>query len=623
MSDIHYSGDPNARSVSRFRKALGFLYEYSGTQEYPNMDALLIAGDMSNHGTEKQIGPFKRDLDAGIKAETKPLLCMGNHEFYGGSKELWQKTFDAPLEIHEVINGCHFIGFSPDRGTCGNGDYKGSLDWLERQLNEATQDAPDKPIFVFQHYPITGTVYGTLPDDNSSGIGDLYPLFQKYPKVIDFAGHSHYPINDPRSAWQDKFTAFGTGTLREFWVTPRKPGYSERPSGSSDAAQFYIVEVDEKGGVVLRLYDLITDSFFPFVYTVVEAGNLSEYLYTNNRYEKSTSPRWKENDRLDISEVHSLGAKFRFPQASDDAVMDYYRLSFERKIEDRWKDELNYHAFSDNFHRNMPDALDVPVYCLKPDSRYRVAVRAVNCFKKESEKTLNLEFSTPEAVLAAPDQDSPAPNGNILNVFFEKNEAVNRPTAEEMRKPVETFGAPKIENDSGSNTTVATFNGTSDAYVVRFTKEDYEKLQWQISVATRFRFEEFPQGRESSEIFANTEQGGYGFTLHHRKKCLEFWIRLGGDYRVLSHPVEPGKDVTAFAVYDGLELSLYVNGEIAVHREESGLIVYPDRDAARAFCIGGDITPHGRPANHFQGKIAFARVYSWPLRESQIREMSK
>ena len=85
-------------------------------------------------------------------------------------------------------------------------------DWAKEELKKAAEDDPTKPIFVQQHYHITNTVYGS----DLWGTDVFTSILNKYPQVIDFSGHSHYPINDPRSIWQGRFTALGCGTLAYF-----------------------------------------------------------------------------------------------------------------------------------------------------------------------------------------------------------------------------------------------------------------------------------------------------------------------------------------------------------------------------------------------------------------------
>lgn len=617
MSDVHYSDNLNIPEVGRFKKALDFIRGQS------NFDAVVVAGDMSDHGTEKQIGPFKKDLDEGLPKNIRRLLCMGNHEFYGGSKELWEKIFASPGNTHEVINGFHFIGISPEKGTCANGDYKYCLDWVRKELEKAEKESPDKPVFVFQHYHITGTVYGTFPDDNLSGIIDLYELFQKHPRIVNLSGHSHYPITDPRSAWQGNFTAFGTGTLSYFCMTGKNPGRPRRPPGFRNIGQFYVVEVYEDNSVVLKPYDLITDSFYDTVYTVAEPGNITKYLYTDRRYQSTKRPWWKDGSLVTVENVEPLGATFRFSQAHDDETVHSYRLSFRHRIGDDWSEPFDYHAWSYYFYKNMPTVLSVPVYCLEPDSLYQVKITPLDCFEKESESAIDAEFRTPIDPALPDDHKSEAPAANILNVTFTQSGPVNAPSDAKMKKPVETLGKPVLAKSTASDAYLAEFNGTSDAYIIRFTQQDYDKLQRRISIGARFYFKEFSQTRRSSDIFANTELGGYSFAINHQKKTLEFWLNIEGSYTVLSAALTPGEFHTTYGVYNGREAVLYLDGREVAKSGLGGKIHYPKPDEAKAFCIGGDITDKGNATNFFAGSVVFARVYGWALNHGQIKNLSK
>lgn len=620
MSDVHYPGKADAPEVKRFRKALEFMNRYSSEQEYSSFDALLVAGDMSNNGTENQIGPFKKDLDDGLKPETRPVLCMGNHEFYGGSKPLWEKTFGVAANTHEIIGGYHFIALSPEKGTMRSGDYEYALDWLRGELEKAVADDPHKPIFMIQHYHVSETVYGSLKGDNW-GVKDLYELLQEFPRVVNFSGHSHYPITDPRSAWQGNFTAFGTGTLSYFEMTSGK--YNKFPPGHRNVGQFYVVEVYKDDGIVLKPYDLITDSFYDTVYTVAEPGNIDKYLYTDARYDRTQRPRWKANSKLQREKTEPYGATFRFPQAEDDEAVHSYRLDFDRKEENAWASDYAHYAWSNYFYRNMPDMMTVPVYELEPETQYRLRITALDCFQKESETTLDMEFSTPKDPDAPKDRNAGKPRADILDVHFTEQGAVNTPSnMEKAKKEVEIIGKPRIENDETNGFRYALFDGRNDAYKIRFSDGDYGRMRRRITMGARFRIDEFSKDRKTSDLFANTENGGYCFEINHQKKTLEFWCHVGGNYIIVSAPFSAGEFHTAYGVYDGRRIRLYLDGKEVAGKDASGLIRYPSSNAAKAFCVGADINSGGGASNHFEGRIVFARIYGWALTEPQIRNLS-
>ena len=76
---------------------------------------------------------------------------------------------------------------------------------------------------------------------------------------MHLSGHSHYPLNDPRSVWQGEFTAIGTGALSYAELTV--DGQNKiHPPGHEDIAQGWIVELDAQNRMRLRGYDSLSDT---------------------------------------------------------------------------------------------------------------------------------------------------------------------------------------------------------------------------------------------------------------------------------------------------------------------------------------------------------------------------
>ena len=619
MSDVHFNGRPDAEEVKRFARALSFMNDWSAKQPYPKFDALLVAGDMSNNGTEDQIGLFKKTMDAGIRSGTQTILCMGNHEFYGGDHDLWQKIFGVQDNARYKVNGFSVIALSPEKGNGKTGDYAYRLDWLRGELDKACAEDPQKPIFLIQHYHISETVYGSLHGDDW-GTADLVELLKNYPTVIDFSGHSHYPINDPRSAWQGVFTAFGTGTLSYFEMEGGH--YDKFPPGYRAAAQFYVVEVHRDNSVVVRPYDLITNSFFDIVYRVAEPGSAATYLYTDKRYETAAKPVWKEPASVTLENPTCFGATFRFPQARDETVVHSYRIDFEKISDGGTEKEEPFYAWSQYYFNAMPDPFTVEVDTLEPSGNYRAAITAINPFGKESDKKLTAEFQTPADADDSTDRAASAPEANVLNILFEKKGAANRPVGiARCVKPVETCGEPKIFYDETLGAFAASFDGVKDALKIAFSRVDYARIRRRVTLGARFRFENWP--KNTAAIVANTEQGGYSLELNAETKRLEFWIHLAGRYLILSAECEPGRWNTAFGVYDGKSAALFIDGRPVAQKPASGRITYTANEKATAFFVGADVNRDGNGSSFFRGDIAFARVFDWALTPDQMKNLPR
>ncbi len=156
-------------------------------------------------------------------------------------------------DFHVVIGGYHFIGVSASSMDAIHYDA-GQLIWLKKQLDAAVREDPAKPVFVIHHEPVRDTVYGSSFYDGW-GITRFSAILRQYPQVVDLAGHSHYPLNDPRSIWQGAFTAVGTGAIyySEFTVEGLR---AYHPADSDDTASCWIIEADKDHNLRLRGYDV-------------------------------------------------------------------------------------------------------------------------------------------------------------------------------------------------------------------------------------------------------------------------------------------------------------------------------------------------------------------------------
>ena len=269
-SDTHVRDDSDV-TAQRIGKMLDLVYSVADADpNYTALDALLVAGDLTNDGTKTEFDKFADAVHHSLREGTRFVgVVAKNHDGYKMSRKELREYFTSfsgiDADFHVVINGYHFIGVSasPQDGV----HYSSAQQkWLKQQLTEAAKEDPDKPIFVTHHEHVRGTVYGSSLKE---GWGMTYftDILNQFPQVVDFSGHSHYPLNDPRSLWQGKFTAVGTGAIyySEFHIE----GKTYHPDDSNDTATCWIVEVDANNRLRLRGMD-------------VEAGAcLCEYVLDN------------------------------------------------------------------------------------------------------------------------------------------------------------------------------------------------------------------------------------------------------------------------------------------------------------------------------------------------------
>ncbi|NLP48003.1 MAG: hypothetical protein GX345_03575 [Clostridiales bacterium] len=325
-SDVHLNGQEGQVEAQRLAQMLQTSKRISSEDSvYDKLDAAAFVGDLCDKGTPETMRQFVDICNDNLYEGTELLAVMGNHEFMHdrpNTIESWKRSTDMDYRFHEVINGFHFIGMSPDNE--GRGYTLDNRLWLAEQLKLAENDNPDYPIFVFQHHHIWGTVYGSL----NWGNVDLTAILAQFPQVIDFSGHSHYPINDPASIWQGSFTALGTGTLSYFEMEYFPFTGGQFPEGYRQAAQMYVVEADIKGATRIRGYDILGDCFIGETYYIATPADKSTFAYgLRNRLAKSQAPVFDKGAKLSAVKGEEGNYILDFPNAQDNFLVRQYQVT--------------------------------------------------------------------------------------------------------------------------------------------------------------------------------------------------------------------------------------------------------------------------------------------------------
>ena len=628
MSDVHFDRNHNEKSNERIRlrEAIRFMNDFSKKQEYPNFDALVVAGDFSNHGEPKELRPFKDILDQNLKAETRRVLCMGNHEYYGGNRQIWEEIFETNANDHIVLNGFHFITISPEKGTCAENDYLYIKEWLDKEIQKAIQDAPSKPIFVVQHYHVYHTVFGSydLPGDFPAGVHDLIDVLKKYPQVVHISGHSHYPSCEPRSIWQGDFTCLGTGSMSYFALkTFERERQFQIPSNIDvrQAGTFLIVEAYDDNTIRVRLYDVISHTFLDREYLLVDPTKIGNFVFTDRRYETSDAPRWKKDSQISLIDAASTGVAFKFDQTLNDPCVVSYRIALENWRDNAWKECGNHFVWSDFFMKNPAEEIETELIDLEPDSRYRVNVFAQNAFQKETVAPITLEFHTKSKLER--DRNELKPAADFLDVSFDsENKRVVAQGVIQDKTPLNTTNLPEIVDDPTLGSS-ASFNGFDQSILLPFTRLHANEIKNEITIAAKFRLEpERVDSQERVSIFGSTESGGLGFEYDRKTEKVVARCWIDKKYVDLSAPLSKNQNAVLFFTFDGKSAKLYMNGVLVDQTTAEGSFKFTQNETARAFCIGGDVCPGYVARWFFPGVLAFARVYSWALAEEQIAALS-
>lgn len=394
MSDIHIKDEPDIEK-ERFKKGILDAYKIAESHDtYKNLDALYIDGDLATSGSETQFRLAKKILDETIKDGTKVIASTASHEYNptnGGVEAAWEKLrtiIGNEPDTHEVINGFHFIMTSPSK-SCNFSDEK--VKWAYENLKEAVLDDPKKPVFTFQHPHMTNTVYGSI----LWGEDELYDAYMHFPQIIDFSGHSHCPINDPRSIHQEHFTSLGTGTLSYIELDEFGKIGGPIPEDGREAAQMLIVEADANNRVRIYPYDIITGNFFPFVWKIDEPSNPESFEYTNeNRFRSALKPYFKDGLKAEITALTDNSVSIEFPQAAADDIgyVNTYEVFVIRKADGVTVDQQS--IWSSYYLYNMPKTKTAVIDGLDSKTEYTVKIKAKGFFENTSSNYLSVDFKT-------------------------------------------------------------------------------------------------------------------------------------------------------------------------------------------------------------------------------------
>lgn len=387
-SDVHIEGADDQETINRYIDFIETSYAYSNSNTvYKGLDAICVCGDFTGRGTKEEYEAFTAVNEQYVREGTQLITVLGNHEFMDDSSqaiERYESYMGTPKNTSYTINGFHFIGVSYNENKTFTGaDTKG---WLEAELKAAKQDAPNYPIFVFQHPHPFGTVYGSVNWGNFI----TSTVYNKYAQVINFSGHSHYPINDPRSVWQGSFTALGCGTLKYFELENELYA-GQFPEGNGNAAQFYIVEADANGSVRILGYDLITHSFFDSVdYYIEKPADKSTFTYTyKGRMDATKAPQFDADAQINVTNGEG-GCTVSFPAAKSDTVVHDYKITVKSGLNTVYSGSV----LSDYYYLPAKDSclFNLGELALEPGSKYTVTVVAGDCFYRMS-SPITCEFT--------------------------------------------------------------------------------------------------------------------------------------------------------------------------------------------------------------------------------------
>ncbi len=361
VSDVHVNPQWTA---DKWKSALQQLKAKALENDPDGLAGVLVAGDLIDNPNNTQLSLFKSTLESELDVKKTPLVyTVGNHDvpsyawaatmpsdvtymrnLFGDDYYLYDKDQGMRTRYearHCVVGDCHIFSVSP------NGDQPIVYDpavvsWLDSQLSAVTSAEPDKYVILITHPMIKNTVYGSRLGEEggiwSSSLSHywatdaLTPVLKKYPQVIVFGGHLHFPLNDPRSVWQGDFTVFGCGSVRYMAIENGK--YEDMSSATvmkdcNDFSQGNLLQFDASGNMrVLRMdfwnKDVIGE---PVVssYPTSDKSHLTKYNHTT----RSLANAAPVLSTLDVDVTDGV-ATAKWAAGTDDEFVHHYVLTLRK-----------------------------------------------------------------------------------------------------------------------------------------------------------------------------------------------------------------------------------------------------------------------------------------------------
>lgn len=295
------------------------------------------------------------------------------------SLEYYKSLTNQETDFHRVIGGYHFIGISTSKMKKHfNSPFQKM--WLKKELDKAVADTPDKPVFVMHHEHVKYTVYGSFDED---GWGKILfaDLLKKYPNVVDLSGHSHYPVNDPRSLWQDEYTAIGTGSLKYTELTV--DGEQKiHPAFYDECANFLVIEADKDSNLRVIGVNIMKEEILCEYYLKNPADKSNrEYTFEKQR-SRSSAPVFSKDTEISVDNQNSIYvASHSNAKSTDGMPVFIYRLYVENEkgeVIKTMKTIPTYYLYGEN--EDIKTCLG-----MFPKGKYKLKVLAENTYGMKSE----------------------------------------------------------------------------------------------------------------------------------------------------------------------------------------------------------------------------------------------
>ncbi|MDR1925344.1 MAG: metallophosphoesterase [Planctomycetaceae bacterium] len=391
ISDTHFENKRGEGAKVKVPKALKNLLF-----KKPPVDAIFVAGDLTDRGRQEEYDQLKAVFDNKdfVPEGVNVHYLMGNHDHIDpNGQKYYLAKLQQPLHQFIDIGGYPFITISLNSARA-SGYNESSRQFLADNLEKSAKDYSGKPVFVFMHVPPLDTCYGSLKHEGW-GTDVLLSILNKYPQAVVFAGHSHFPIGDPRSIHQDKFTSINVGSTTYSEVERGIVNAGIHPEQYKYVTEGIIVNIFVDGNIEIERWDTYRNEEILPRWSIKSPHDGSQFSYKNRK--GLPAPAFAAGTKP-IIDITKNSCTITFPQATENEVVFRYTVD----IIDNGNTILSTSKFS-QFYLNskMPDKLSVQFSDLPVDKKLLARVRAYDSYNNSSEPIECEIFIVPKPAVQA------------------------------------------------------------------------------------------------------------------------------------------------------------------------------------------------------------------------------
>ena len=634
ISDTHITGTTNAYA-QKFTAALRQLRDRAAAKDADGLDAVVVAGDLTDSpgATQTQTGYARQLYESVLSPKSVPMIyTVGNHDAnpsYWWTSETYSKAqvmrtvlgadyflFDAEDSVpaeecrHSVVGGYHILSITPN-GTNAVVYPFTVMNWLDRTLQALTEADPERFVFVNTHPMIENTCYGSLlgtpmgiaqsdiwSSSDSWATRGLTDILKKYPQVVTFGGHLHFPLHDPRSIWQGDFTSFGCGSVRYMAIENGKYQDMKSATVMNDCEQVsdgWLIQLDADGNMRATALDFLGQAIIGTPYEIpyphTDKSHLAKYSSTA-RAAANQAPVL-DADRLQLTTRQvgtSTSSTLQWDRASDDEFVHHYVLTVSKNgsqiTEKKYLADFYLHPQPSQ----MKETWSVALGSL-PAGTYDVKLVAYDSW--DASCTCTKSFTV--------DGAQPIEKGLYADIDFKDGVARDSKGKVSITNKGATFASTTVSHGGRSYTVPAMQAGTGKYLQCQFN-EFLSAAEMSAFMSEGFSIEAMfvdkAPGAGSNPIhgiFCGTQNGGWGLAL--RASGVPYFVVGEGSYNnyvILDASTTASKtELThVVCVYDpsAKTMSVYVNGTARGSKSISGSF-YPGAGVTcNRFCLGADIS---------------------------------